>query len=107
MAQWLTFIAPHARDLGLIPGQGTKIPHVAIKTQCSQINKYLEKKKRYRDFSGGPVAKTPYSQCSRLRFNHWSDTSHAVWCGPPKKPRSNTATNSIKTLKMVYIKKIF
>ena len=88
MAQWLRFIASHTRDLSLIPGQGTKIPHVAIKTQCSQINKYLEKKKkRYRDFSGGPVAKTPYSQCSELRFNPWpgnyilqatTESSHAA-----------------------------
>ena len=70
MPQWLRFIAPHAGNLDLIPGQGTKIPHVAIKTRCSQINKYLGEK-RYRDFSGGPVAKTPNSQCSVLGFNPW------------------------------------
>lgn len=34
---------------------------------------YLGKKKKKKDisFSGGPVAKTPYSKGSRLRFNPW------------------------------------
>ena len=44
--QWLKPCIRNAWGLGLIPGQGTKIPHtttessyVATKTQCSQINK--------------------------------------------------------------------
>ena len=43
--------APHAGGPVWIPGQGTrsqvpqlKIPHAAIKTRCSQINKYLKNK---------------------------------------------------------------
>ena len=35
MVQWLKFQAPNAGGMGLIPGQGTKIPHAAgqIKTK--------------------------------------------------------------------------
>ena len=29
--QWLSLWASNAEDMGLIPGQGTKIPHVAPK----------------------------------------------------------------------------
>ena len=44
----------NAGDASFIPGQGTKIPHavgqlglsVATKTQCSQINKRKEEKKK-------------------------------------------------------------
>ena len=52
VVQWLRLHAPDARGSGLIPGQGTrphmpqrkishvatKTPHIATKTQCSQIN---------------------------------------------------------------------
>ena len=30
------------------------------------------KKSKYQDVPGGPVAKTPHSQCSRTRFDPWS-----------------------------------
>ena len=47
MVQWLKLCAPNAGGLGWIPGQGTnKVPHAATKTSCSQINKYLRKKKK-------------------------------------------------------------
>ena len=60
VVQWLRLHAPNAKGLGLIPHQGTrshrlqlivflpqlKIPHVAIKTWCSQINKNKPKKKK-------------------------------------------------------------
>ena len=36
----------HCRGLGLIPGQGTKIPHAAAKTWHSLTNKYLKEKKK-------------------------------------------------------------
>ena len=36
MVQWLRLHAANAGDVGLIPGQGTKIPHVA---QCGQNTK--------------------------------------------------------------------
>ena len=46
VAQWLRLLPSNAEGLGLIPGQGTrshvpqlKIPHVAIRTQHSHINK--------------------------------------------------------------------
>ena len=34
----------------------------------------------FRDFSGGPVAKTPHSQCRRTGFDLWSENwiPHAV-----------------------------
>ena len=45
----------NARDVGLIPGQGTKILHameqlspcVATRAKCSQINKHLKNKRQY------------------------------------------------------------
>ena len=45
MVQWLRLQVPKARSLGLILGWETKIPQAALKTQPSQINKYLKKKK--------------------------------------------------------------
>ena len=46
VVQWLRLHTPNAGGLGSIPGQGTgshmpqlKIPHAAINTRCSQINK--------------------------------------------------------------------
>ena len=38
MVPWLRLHAPKAGSLGLIPGQGTKIPHDTTKTWYSQIN---------------------------------------------------------------------
>ena len=38
VAQWLRLYAPNAGCLGLIPDQGTKIPHAATKTWYSQKN---------------------------------------------------------------------
>ena len=32
----------------------------------------VKKKKKARDFPGGPVAKTPCCQCRGPEFNHWS-----------------------------------
>ena len=66
VVQWLGLCSPNAGGLGLIPGQGTKshlsqlksshtvtkILHATIKTQRSQVNKYIhflnEKRKRER-----------------------------------------------------------
>ena len=59
VVQWLRLHVPYAKGLGLIPHQGTrshrlqlrvflpqlKIPRVATKTWCSQINKNKPKKK--------------------------------------------------------------
>ena len=44
MVQGLKLCSPNAGDAGSVPGQGTKIPHAATKTQCSQINKSILKK---------------------------------------------------------------
>ena len=33
MVQWLRLHAPNAGGMGLIPGQGTKIPHAAWRSQ--------------------------------------------------------------------------
>ena len=64
--------APKAGDLGLIPDQGTRIPHAAKKTWQNQINKkkqILEKKKS---------ALSPTSQWCQLYpwLSPPSDSSH-------------------------------
>ena len=54
LAQWLRLWAPNAGDPGSIPGQGTRshMLHATktllakIKTQQSQVNKYLKRKKK-------------------------------------------------------------
>ena len=52
VVQWLRLCAPNAGGPGLILDQGTrKSSHAANKTQCSQINEYLKKKKE-KQFSG-------------------------------------------------------
>ena len=38
--QWLRLRAPTVEGMGLIPGQGTKIP---LATRCSQNKKYITK----------------------------------------------------------------
>ena len=45
VVQWLRLHAASAGRLGLIPGQGARIPHAATKTWHSQINKNTKKKK--------------------------------------------------------------
>ena len=59
MVQWLRLCFPNEGGSGLFLGQGTrshmlqlrvgmlqlKIPHAATKTWCSQVSKYLKKKK--------------------------------------------------------------
>ena len=67
----------NSRDMGLIPGQGTKILHAvgqlsprsAAQTQRRQ-NKclFLNASK---DFPGNPVVKTPHFQCRGPRFSPW------------------------------------
>ena len=62
MVQWPRLCTPKVGDPGSIPDQGTrshmslilqlKILHAAVKTQCSQINKYLFKKKRKKNEEG-------------------------------------------------------
>ena len=68
MVQWLRNLPSNAEDVGLIPNQGTKIPHAAeqlslgttkdpcdatkiplatAKTQCGQINKYFKNSLAY------------------------------------------------------------
>ena len=39
-------------------------------------------RRRWKDFPGGPVAKTPHSQCSRPWFDPWSGNYilQATWC---------------------------
>ena len=62
--QWLRLWAPNTGDPGLIPGQGTKIPHVTVriphttaKTWHNQTNKYFQ--------GGGPC-----TSCSTyMRWN--------------------------------------
>ena len=44
VVQWLRLRVPNARDLGSIPSQGTRFPHVATKIQHSQINKTNKQK---------------------------------------------------------------
>ena len=41
--QWLILHVPNAGGVGLIPGQGTKIPHVA---QCLENKQTTKKKKK-------------------------------------------------------------
>ena len=55
--------ASNGGGTGLIPGQLTKIPRAKKKKKLS---------KKIRDFPGGPVAKTPCSQCRGPRFDPWS-----------------------------------
>lgn len=69
------------------------------------------------DFPGGPVLKTLSSNKGNvsLILGHGVKISHALWPKPKKNPqikkprarrrRSDTATNSIKNVKMVHIKK--
>ena len=44
---------------------------------CSEVTKDAS-----RDFLGGPVAKTPCSQCRRLRFDPWSENLVSKWLDP-------------------------
>ena len=46
VVQGLKLCSPNAGDAASVPGQGTKIPHAATKTQCSQINKSILKKQK-------------------------------------------------------------
>ena len=47
---------------------------------------FLKKKKEKEDFPGGPVVKTPRSQCRGHGFNPWwGKIPHAMWCGQKKK----------------------
>ena len=39
-----------------------------------QISKLEKSKSNLEKFPGGPVAKTPHSQCRGSRFNPWSGT---------------------------------
>ena len=44
---------------------------------CSEVTKDAS-----RDFSGGPVAKTPCFQCKGLRFDPWSKNLVSKWLDP-------------------------
>ena len=62
VVQWLRHCTPDARDTGLIPAQGTRIPHAA---QHRQINKYssaYKKKKKKSSSSLGFIPKARESQ---------------------------------------------
>ena len=47
--QWLILHVPNAGGVGFIPGQGTKIPHVA---QCLENKQTTTKKKKNLDILG-------------------------------------------------------
>ena len=40
--------------------------------ESHQTSNKKYKKSKYQDFPGGPVAKTPHSQCSGTGFDPWS-----------------------------------
>ena len=65
-----------AGGMGLIPDQGTKIPHTTL---CSQ-KKVLVKKKNWLGLPGSPVVKTLSSQGRGHGLHPWSGKiPHAAW----------------------------
>ena len=68
VVQWLRLCAPNAGGPGLILDQGTrKSSHAANKTQCSQINEYLKKKRKtvFRKQAWLAATKTWHSQINK------------------------------------------
>ena len=72
VVQWLRLQAPNAGGLALISGQRTRscMPQLRLGTAKSSTQSY---KNTCQDFPGGPVAKTPSSQCRGPGFDPWSE----------------------------------
>ena len=68
---------------------------------------FVAKKMHWRDFPGGPLLKTMFSNAADTGLiSGWgAKISHASQSNKPKQTRTSTVTNSRKTLNMVYIKK--
>ena len=75
-----------------------------------KINKFLRYVYSFRDFPGSPMVKTLLSNVggrAGMIPSRAVKVPHALWPKTKTQNRSNTVTNSMKTLKMVHIKKIF
>ena len=61
--QWLRLHAPNAGGPGSMPGRGTRAHMAQLKILHNNV--------QTEDFPGGPVAKTPCSQCRGPGFDPW------------------------------------
>ena len=51
---------------------GESLMRVGVLSLCQIVYLPREKRSNFRDFLGGPVAKTPDSQCSGSGFHPWA-----------------------------------
>ena len=105
MVQWLKFQAPNAGGMGLIPGQGTKIPHAARHGKKIKSLVVMEKNQRNRE-TRGEVTRSNGSehrtQTNSLRFCT-QDNGECVrrWAWKAKNgEKSLNARKSLEEIKM-------
>ena len=75
---------------GVWSSRGCEVRHINAWSTVRTLKKLCLKEQRERDFPGGPVAKTPRSQCTRPGYDPWSGN----WTPRATSGRSHSATKT-------------